>query len=342
MAWAAGSARERAAGGGHRSRPSLVVAKGISRGRAFCKHAGSVPGEVPERPRSNSFPLLSGSARRPPCPPPRNPSPRRKARADHRRGDGACPGRGDIRWAEPPARRGDGGEPGAGGARKATETGGARQGRAKHSTALPQAPDAVGVEQGLVRDELEVGAQGLGDEHPVEWVAVRAGQAPRPLRVVERDGEFREPLGGDAGGDVTGDLGGAGKLAEAVLGGDLPGRARGSPARGWQRRRWRRARAGGRRSSPSSHQRSAWVSRRREAKGAPLLPGGELVVGEGLEEGARSSRRGPSWPRTGAAAPGRRGARCGLPAGRRGRARPPRRPRHRRRASRAGSWPGGC
>jgi len=88
---------------------------------------------------------------------------------------------------------------------------------------LPQAPDAVGIEQGFVRDQLEVGAQGLCDQHSVEGVAVRAGQAARTLGVVQGDGEFGEALGCDAAGDVARDLGCAGELAEAVLGGDLPG-----------------------------------------------------------------------------------------------------------------------
>ena len=91
---------------------------------------------------------------------------------------------------------------------------------------LPEPADAVPVEQGFVGYERNVASQRLGDEHPVEGVAVELRQGPGARGVVHGDGQFLETLAGDGPGKVQGYSRGLRKLAKPMFGGNLPGSRR--------------------------------------------------------------------------------------------------------------------
>ena len=106
---------------------------------------------------------------------------------------------------------------------------------------------------------------------------MRPGQASRPLRVSKRDRELLEPLRQNAARDVARDVGGAGSLprrrfvvisqAEAAL-----------TITAFEPFESLRERRVDSRSSPSSHQSRAWVSRRSDA--TAFTPGGEPSSGK--------------------------------------------------------------
>ena len=127
---------------------------------------------------------------------------------------------------------------------------------------LPKPPDAVAVEHRFVGYERNVAGQRLGDEHPVEGVAVELRQGPGARGVVHGDGQFFKTLSAIAP---------AGSRAISAASGNLPSRclvaishaeaALISTSFDWSPMA-RRA-AGGNRRFPASHHKNAWVSRRR-------------------------------------------------------------------------------
>ena len=87
---------------------------------------------------------------------------------------------------------------------------------------LPEATDAVPVEESLYRDEDEVARKRLRDEYSVEGVAVRAGQSSGARGVFHGDWQFLEALACDAGGDVVRKFAGVREFPEPMFGRDLP------------------------------------------------------------------------------------------------------------------------
>ena len=86
----------------------------------------------------------------------------------------------------------------------------------------PDTADAVLVEQRFARYERQVAPQRLRNEHPVEGVAMGAGQSSRVCSVFNGDGQLFKALVGNGSGDVVRKGFGARKLAETMLGGNLP------------------------------------------------------------------------------------------------------------------------
>ena len=91
---------------------------------------------------------------------------------------------------------------------------------------LPEAGDAEQVEDTVVAEDREILELGLGDEHPVERIAMLAGQPPGSLGMHDRDVQSGEPLAGGCPRDVGGHLERTGQLSKAGLRGDLPRRCR--------------------------------------------------------------------------------------------------------------------
>src|SRR5260370_35922869 len=65
--------------------------------------------------------------------------------------------------------------------------------------ASPEAANAVAVEYGLVGDESQVGKKRLGDQHPVEGIAMRTRQTAGSLAVPQIDRQFEKALTCDRG-----------------------------------------------------------------------------------------------------------------------------------------------
>ena len=87
---------------------------------------------------------------------------------------------------------------------------------------LPDAFHAVSVEELFDRYEGQVEGQCLGDQHPVERVAMWTGQPPGALTVVGCNRQFPKPLAPNAADHVQGDDLGSRESSETMLRGDLP------------------------------------------------------------------------------------------------------------------------
>ncbi len=75
--------------------------------------------------------------------------------------------------------------------------------RPKVRLTLPEAADAVTVEHGFVRHEDEIGERRLGDQHPIEWVAMRTWQVSGRLTVVHRDRQLEKALSCKRAGNIV-------------------------------------------------------------------------------------------------------------------------------------------
>ena len=93
------------------------------------------------------------------------------------------------------------------------------------SRALPS-PDPThteSVEHRVDRDNGNISRQSLSGEHPVEWIAMRAGQAPCAFSIGGVDCQLHETLPGDVTRDINGDGLAPRQLADPEFRGDLPG-----------------------------------------------------------------------------------------------------------------------
>ena len=83
---------------------------------------------------------------------------------------------------------------------------------------LPEAADAVAVEESLIRDEDEVARKHLGDEHSAEGVTERARQRAGARGVLCGDGQFLKVLSGYCPGNVKHQRFRVREFAEPMLG----------------------------------------------------------------------------------------------------------------------------
>lgn len=78
----------------------------------------------------------------------------------------------------------------------------------------------------LIRDENKSFQYRLRNQHPIERIAMRAGQGARNLSVQKADRKSRKSLIPDSLGEIGDDAGDTGQLSDAVLRRYLPRRCR--------------------------------------------------------------------------------------------------------------------
>ena len=90
---------------------------------------------------------------------------------------------------------------------------------------LPDAAEAVGVEEGFVADNREIFGLSLGDEHSIERVFVRTGKESRANAVLDGNGKELKAFALKMACEIGHQAGCRGKFAEAHFGGNLPSRS---------------------------------------------------------------------------------------------------------------------
>src|SRR6266478_8253311 len=90
---------------------------------------------------------------------------------------------------------------------------------------LPDAAEAVGLEEGFVADNREIFGLGLGDEHSIERVLVRTGKESRANAVLDGNGKELKAFTFKMACEICHQAGCCGKFAEAHFGGNLPSRS---------------------------------------------------------------------------------------------------------------------
>src|SRR6266566_3618333 len=88
---------------------------------------------------------------------------------------------------------------------------------------LPDAAEAVGVEEGFVGDNREILGLSLGDEHSIERVFVRTGKESRANAVLDGNGKELKAFALKVACEIGHQGGCRGKFAEADFGGNFPG-----------------------------------------------------------------------------------------------------------------------
>lgn len=93
----------------------------------------------------------------------------------------------------------------------------------QHPQVLPEAADAIVLEDGVAADDGQALSLSLRDEHTVEWVLVMSGQTGDTKRVIQSDGHYLETIAAESlFGAIQKRL--SVQLADCSLDGQFPGR----------------------------------------------------------------------------------------------------------------------
>src|SRR3989442_12950407 len=87
---------------------------------------------------------------------------------------------------------------------------------------LPDAAEAVGVEEGFVAENREIFGLSLGDEHSIERVLVRTGQESRANAVLGGNGKELKAFAVKMAYGICHKAGCCGRFAEAGFGVNVP------------------------------------------------------------------------------------------------------------------------